>query len=190
MKRAISYQLSVVSKAKMLTAVIALGMAFPGVAGAMAVSGTLLTNMVSVTFGTAPTSGVQVQVSYGGTAAVLVQNPTLSVSKYATPTLQASGSDVTFRVCVMNLSATASAFNVAVVDRLPDNMEWAGAATTMWSMGVPAGTWTETSSASFPGPYGVAAPASGQDYPYYMRWVLTHLGPGRSGCVEFRARIL
>ena len=92
-----------------MAAIISLGVA--GSAHGMAVTGTLLTNMVTVTFGTAPTAGVGVQVTYGATTTVLVQNPALSVSKYATPTLQASGSDVTFRVCVMNLSATASAFN-------------------------------------------------------------------------------
>lgn len=189
MKRANSKQQTAISRMGKLAAVLAF-VAVSGVAHGMAVTGTLLTNMVSVTFGTSLVGGLEVKVTYGATTTVLVQNPALSVSKYATPTLQASGSDVTFRVCVMNVSATASAFNVAVVDRLPDNMEWAGAVSSMWSMGVPAGTWTETSSSVFPGPYAGTPPAAGQDYPYYMRWVLTTLGPNRSGCVEFRARIL
>lgn len=157
----------------------------------MATSGAVLTNIASCTFATAPTAPY-VEVSYQVTAKVWVQNPVVVPTKTATPTLQAAGSEVTFQVCVENTSATASAFNVFVNDRLPDNMEWAGLATTYWNNSNPAGTWSETSSSVFPGPYCTAPcpPLSGQDAPYYMRWNLNWLGPLKSGCVTFKARIL
>jgi uncharacterized repeat protein (TIGR01451 family) len=188
MRTGIRYQVSGISLRGMVAIAMLLGLA--GKASGLATSGVLLTNMVSFTYSNDFGGNRQIIGSYGATMAVLVQNPALSVSKYATPTLQASGSNVTFRVCVMNMSGTSSAFNVAVLDRLPDNMEWAGVATNMWSMGVPAGTWTEQSSSVFPGPYAAFPPIVGQDAPYYMRWVLTTLGPNRSACVEFQAKIL
>jgi uncharacterized repeat protein (TIGR01451 family) len=161
-----------------------------GRAEALATSGVLLTNMVSFTYSNDFGGNRQILGTYGATTTVLIQNPAMSVTKYATPTLQASGSNVTFKVCVMNTNGTASAFNVAVLDRLPDNMEWAGVATSMWAVQVPAGTWTEQSSSVFPGPYAAFPPIAGQDAPYYMRWVLNTLGPNRSACVEFQAKIL
>ncbi len=167
-----------------------LGLVVAGQAHALATTGVVLTNLASCTFATAPTNTPAISVSYGVTATVLVQNPVVVPSKTATPTLQAAGSEVTFQVCVVNTSATASAFNVFVNDRLPDNMEWAGLATTYWNNSNPAGTWSESSSSVFPGPYVGTPPVAGQEAPYYMRWNLNWLGPLKSGCVTFKARIL
>ena len=192
MKKAISNQLSVISRRGIpLLAGLVAGLLTAERAYGLATSGVLLTNTVMFTFSTASNPAVPyILGTYLATGEVLVQNPLIVPIKTATPTLQAAGSEITFRVCVQNASATASAFNVMVNDRLPDNMEGAGVVTTYWNNSVPAGVWTETYSSVFPGPYAAGAPGAGQDAPYYMRWNLGWLGPMRSGCVEFRARIL
>jgi len=159
-----------------------------GRASALTMGGSLLTNSVTVTFGSNPAGSVQFLVSYNSSASVLINSPTIIVSKIATPTLQTAGQVVVFRVWVANTSPYFSAFNVAVIDRLPDNMEWAGAASAYWT-NMPAPVWTEGSAAGYAGPYG-ATPGAGQDFPYYLRWTLDLLGPGKSGYVEFQARIL
>ena len=159
-----------------------------GSASALSICGSMLTNTISVTFGSNPAGSVPFTVSYNSSASVLINCPVITVSKTATPTLQTAGQTVVFRVWVANTSPWFSAFNVAVIDRLPDNMEWAGVATTYWT-NMPAPVWAEGSSATYPGPY-AGSPLSGQDYPYYMRWTLDLLGPGKSGFLEFQARIL
>lgn len=167
---------------------LAICLALAGSAHALTMCGSLLTNSVSVTFGSNPAGSVLFNVSYNSSASVLINCPTVIVSKTATPTLQTAGQTVVFRVWVANTSPYFSAFNVAVIDRLPDNMEWAGVASAYWT-NMPAPVWTEGSANAYPGPYG-ATPASGQDFPYYLRWTLNLVGPGRSGFVEFTARIL
>ena len=159
-----------------------------GRASAVTMCGSMLTNTVSATFGSNSLGSVQFLVSYNSSASVLINCPVITVTKIATPTLQTAGQPVVFRVWVSNTSPWFSAFNVAVIDRLPDNMEWAGVASAYWT-NMPAPVWAEGSSVGYVGPYG-GTPASGQDFPYYMRWTLDQLGPGKSGYVEFQARIL
>ena len=175
--------------ARLATVAVAALLLLPGRAPALTMCGSMLTNSISVTFGSNPAGSVQFAVSYNTTANVLINCPVISVAKVATPTLQTAGQVVTFRISVSNTSPYFSAFNVAVIDRLPDNMEWAGVATIYWANMPVAPVWTEGSANAYPGPYG-ATPASGQDFPYYLRWTLDILGPGRSGYLEFQARIL
>ena len=174
---------------RLFTPALLIALALAPRAQAVTMCGSLLTNTVSATFGSNTAGSVQFLVSYNSSANVLINCPVITVSKIATPTLQTAGQTVVFRVWVSNTSPWFSAFNVAVIDRLPDNMEWAGVATNYWT-NMPAPVWTEGSSATSVGPYAGAAPASGQDYPYYMRWTLDLLGPGKSGFLEFQARIL
>ena len=157
-------------------------------ASALTSCGALLTNSISATFGSTPAGNVQFLISYASSATVKIDCPQIIISKIATPTLQAAGQVVVFRVWVTNTSPTFSAFNVAVIDRLPDNMEWAGIGTAYWT-NMPAPVWTEFSANAYPGPYG-GTPTVGQDFPYYLRWTLNLLGPNKSGYVEFQARIL
>lgn len=164
--------------------VLALALALPGQAGAMTACGAMLTNTVSATFGSNPAGTIPFFITYNATTGVLINCPAITVAKLATPTAQQAGQLVTFRISVSNTSPYFSAFNVVVLDRLPDNMEWAGVA-TVYSVGA----WTEGSANTKAGPYG-GTPASGQDYPYYLRWTLGMLGPGKSSYVEFQARIL
>jgi uncharacterized repeat protein (TIGR01451 family) len=166
-----------------------IALAVAGQAHAVTMCGAMLTNTVSATFGSNTAGSVPFTVSYNSSTSVMINCPVITVAKTATPTLQTAGQTVVFRVWVANTSPWFSAFNVAVIDRLPDNMEWAGVATSYWT-NMPAPVWTEGSSATYPGPYAGAAPASGQDYPYYMRWTVNIIGPGKSGFVEFQARIL
>ena len=174
--------------ATVAVAALLISLFMSGRASALTMCGSLLTNSVSVTFGSNPAGSVLFNVSYNSSATVLINCPAIIVNKIATPTLQTAGQTVVFRVWVSNTSPYFSAFNVAVIDRLPDNMEWAGVVTAYWT-NMPAPVWTEGSAAAYPGPYG-GTPASGQDFPYYMRWTLNQLGPLKSGYVEFQARIL
>jgi len=160
-----------------------------GRAQALTSCGALLTNSISATFGSTPAGNVQFLISYASTATVKIDCPQIAVTKIATPTLQAAGQVVVFRVWIANTSPTFSAFNVAVIDRLPDNMEWAGIATAYWT-NMPAPVWLPFNAAAYPGPYNAGAPTAGQDAPWYLRWTLDLLGPGKSGYVEFQARIL
>jgi uncharacterized repeat protein (TIGR01451 family) len=160
-----------------------------GRASALTSCGALLTNSISATFGSTPGGAVQFLISYASSATVKIDCPQIVPTKTATPTLQAAGQVVVFRVWIANTSPTFSAFNVAVIDRLPDNMEWAGIATAYWT-NMPAPIWTPYNAGSYPGPYAGGAPTSGQDAPWYLRWTLDVLGPGKSGYVEFQARIL
>ena len=158
-----------------------------GRAQAVTMCGSLLTNTVSATFGSAPAGTVPFTVSYNTSATVLINCPIIIVSKTATPTLQTAGQTVVFRIWVANTSPYFSAFNVAVIDRLPDNMEWESGYTYWTNM--PAPVWASGWASGYAGPY-AGTPLLGQDPSCYMRWTLDLLGPGKSGFVEFTARIL
>jgi len=151
----------------------------------MTANGTLITNVASGSFQSA--SGTLWRISYAVTAWVMVQNPAISVWKMVTPSVQAAGGYVTFRVCAKNTSDTTSAFNVTLTDRLPDGMvyqggysEWATAGNAIVE------SWWNTATVS--GTAGM--PGVGQGLPLYLRWTFPTLGPLASGCAEYLARVL
>jgi len=162
-------------------------LAGPGAWGATT-DGSLLTNVVSATFSSNPAGAVLFTVSYSATVTVMVRNPAILLTKLSTPTTQSAGGEITFRVWAANTSLYSSAFDVVVTDRLPDNMEYVGASFGSWTNGT--GTWSPEYSNLYAGPYTAGQPGNGQDAPYYLRWTLNWLGPGKSGFIEFKARIL
>lgn len=155
----------------------------------MTADGTLITNVAS---GTYQSSGaVRFNISYAATAWVLVQNPNIHVWKTVTPTVQAAGGDVVFSVCVKNVSAAVSAFNVTVSDRLPAGFAYrpvGSAAPTSWQNAPTA--WQITNANSMSGPWNAGWPNQGQTPDWYMRWTLPVVGPLASGCVSYTARVL
>lgn len=156
-----------------------------GVARGATSDGVVITNTACATF--AGLSGLGWSVSYCVTRPVLVQNPCITLTKVANPTAQAAGGTVTFTLWVVNCSATASAFNVSVTDRLPDNAGF-DAARGEWG-GISAGTWARQHGSN--GTTWVAgSPTAGQTTPWYLRFVLDQLGPNRSAFAAFSVTVL
>ncbi|MCH7539695.1 MAG: hypothetical protein IH999_04755 [Proteobacteria bacterium] len=149
--------------------------------------GTLITNISSATFSTQAVGGFPLEVSYAATAYVLVEAPYLIIWKNASPTKQVAGGCVTFKLWLWNDSTMMTAYNVTYFDQLPDNMSYNDAYAS-WNGGS-GGTWFPSASADNI-TYAAGEPTVGQDAPYYMKWVLTQLGPRKSAFVEFSACIL
>ena len=166
--------------------ILALG---AGRAAAATSDGTIITNMIRATYQGAGNAYGFI-VTYGATATVLVQNPRIMLFKTANPTMQAPGGDVTFRVCVQNLSADVSAFNITVTDIIPAGFAFQLGGAFAASPGVWPNTWVITNSNSMAGPWGAGWPGAGQQPVWFMRWTLPILGQNKSGCVEFNARVL
>jgi len=175
----------------------------------MAADGSLITNTVSATFYSIAGLGAAnaYRTTYLATANVLISCPIVVVKKTTTgiPTtfvwgfsnpvpFQAVGGLVTFRIWVVNPSLLASAFNVCVTDRLSDNTEYASPAPfaiAPWTW-APGGQWYGTGSlTNAPASWNpIVAGTTGQDVPFYLRWCLFQLGPGKSAYVEYAVRVL
>lgn len=149
--------------------------------------GAIVTNVACATFG-AVYAGT-FAVSYCATATVLVANPCINLRKTVTPSVQAAGGTLTFRLWVINCSPYASAFNVSIIDKIPDNVGFntdfnpAG----NWTNGP--GVWTEYDGTNGTS-WGAGMPAVGQTTPYYMRFILSVLGPAKSAYVQYGVNIL
>jgi len=158
----------------------------PGARGATA-DGVMITNTVCATFGSP--SGVRFEVSYCVTRGVQVQNPCITLLKTSSPTAVAAGGTMTYTLWVVNCSPYASAFNVLVADRLPENVAYDAFRGSWAGLGAPVGTW-----ARYRGPDGVnwqaADPAAGQATPYFLRFALDMLGPNRSAMQTYSVTVL
>jgi len=146
----------------------------------------MLTNFASVTFQSA--GYTPVEVSYAVTASIRIATPNLVISKVSTPTMQGAGGTVTFCISFQNISYCASAIDVIITDRVPDNMNFIMGAPnyTAWTNGPNNGTqvnqWLNA------GVWTAGEPAIvGQ---YYLRWAFDQLAPRESGVICFRASVL
>jgi len=156
-------------------------------ASAATTDGTLITNVACGTYLSA--SGMGFAISYCCTANVLVSNPCVALQKRATPTVQSSGGVVTFELIAINCSSSSSAFNVMVTDRLPDNMAYIPSANPTWYGGPIApinSLFKSPDNLNWSSNWPVAA----QGAPYWLRWQLEFLGPGRSASISFQATVL
>jgi uncharacterized repeat protein (TIGR01451 family) len=171
----------------------------PRPAAAMTADGALITNVASATLYWGSGSffpvrgGVTSQgftMSYRVTANVLVSCPFILPQKWVTPTTQAAGGTVTFTICVTNNSLLASAWGVILTDRLPDNMVAPTAAPLSTSLLPPGTTLTSSYSSDNVTYSGTGPAAAGQASPYYLRWAFDKIGPGRSACIYFQARVI
>jgi uncharacterized repeat protein (TIGR01451 family) len=171
-----------------LVASFALGLVvMPRVSFGMAADGALITNNVSATYGGSGGISIKYTVSYLATANVLVSCPVVSLAKVAIPTVQSAAGVVTFQIWVANTSMQASAFNVVISDKLPDNVTFLGPVTTWWNGVAPA---TSASSSSNGTVWAASAPLAGQGATYYLRWTLNQLAPGRSGFIQYTVTVL
>jgi len=171
-----------------LRALALTGVALAGRAGATTSDGAIVTNVASATFN-AQYPGAFV-VSYASTATVLVANPCITLRKDVSPSVQAAVGTLTFRLWVVNCSPYASAFNVSIIDKLPDNVGFNTdiVATGSWSpSGL--GVWSQYESLNGTA-WAAGAPPVGQVTPYYLRFILSLLGPGKSAYVQYGVNIL
>lgn len=156
-------------------------------ASAATTDGTLITNVACGTF--LSSAGMGFAISYCCTATVLVSNPCVALQKRATPTVQSSGGTVTFELIAINCSNSSSAFNIMVTDRLPDNMAYVTSANPAWYSGTGGpinSAFRSADNVSWSGGW----PVLGQVTPYWLRWQLEFLGPGKSGGITFLATVL
>lgn len=145
----------------------------------------MLTNFASVTYQN--TAGDPYSASYAVTAAVTIASPNLIVNKTASPTIQGAGGTVVFCIGFQNLSYCASAINVMIRDKVPDNMNFNLAAYVAWTTGPNDGAMTSEFSVNGT-TWTAGTPAVvGQ---YYLRWTYFQLAPRESGVVCFRATVL
>jgi uncharacterized repeat protein (TIGR01451 family) len=177
--------------------VVAVTLCAPRWACAMAADGSLITNTVSATFysmaGAVQNVSPAYRTTYLATANVLISCPTVILKKVPSTSFQAVGGLVTFRIWVVNTSFLASSFNVCITDRLSDNTEYtlpAPFALAPWTW-APGGQWYATGSVTNAAPWNpIVAGTAGQDTPFYLRWCLFQLGPGKSAYVEYAVRVL
>src|SRR5687767_14711163 len=186
-------------RAARMTCAFALAAALlsPGKGWSMAADGALITNIVAATYhGMAGyPSAVQpylprYTMSYLATATILVSCPVVAITKRASTSVQAVAGTVTFEICAINSSLQASAWNITITDRLMDNMAYAGGSYLSW---VPAGSapWFNTVSANNTTWSGTGVqPVNNQGTPYYLRWTIDKLGPGRSACISFQTTVI
>jgi len=173
-------------------ALVAIGMAIsPGSASAATADGTLITNVACATFSANPAGTAGYAVSYCATATVLIRNPCIALQKIANPTAQASGGDVTFTLWVVNCSPTSSAWNILVTDRMPDNTAYENPSFVSWPGNATPGVWQANYSSNNTTWSALGTqPGAAQGAPYYLRYTLDILGPGKSAFASFQVTIL
>jgi len=159
-------------------------------APAATTDGTLITNVACGTFQSS--SGMGFAISYCCTANVIVSNPCVALQKRATPTVQSSGGTVTFELVAINCSCSASAMNIYITDRLPDNMAYVGGTSANYAWyggtgGLPTPSYYKSTDNLS---WSVNWPAVGTVNPMWLRWQLDFLGPCRSAAIGFIATVL
>jgi len=157
-------------------------------ASAATTDGTLITNVACGTF--LSSAGVGFSISYCCTATVLVSNPCVALQKKANPTVQSSGGTVTFELIAINCSASSSAFQIMVTDKLPDNMAYAFSANPSWYGGNGAPIPSLFKSADNLTWTGGWPAATGNVTPLWLRWQMQFLSPGSSASITFLATVL
>ena len=166
-----------------------------GRAMGMTSDGTMITNSAAATAYWGPTGPTYTWaqhfgISYNATTQVYVSCPVISIVKTVTPTTIAVAQTATFTICAVNASLSASAWNVTITDRLPDWLAYTTAGFSTWA---PLGNnwyWAcSGNGTTWTGPAN-AQPGNLQGAPYFMRWVISPLGPGRSACVTFTGTVL
>ena len=188
---------------------MALALLLGGNAGAMTTCGTVITNVVSATMHSGPPEFVEYTVSYAATASVVVAcPPAIQMYKFTNYSVASSGTTVKFTICVVN-ETTDSVWGIVVTDRLPDGMAWvdmdqnwapgdygAGVTDNYYTptglAGGPPGATISWDSGSDFDPYqsGTSPPPAGQSGTIWLRWTLAYVGPTRSACLTYRARVL
>ncbi len=168
---------------------------FAAPAAAMTGTGTMITNVVSMTFGVA--YGIGFQVSFNLTARAIVGSPAVTIAKNVNPTGIGAGGTLTYTITLVNPDTTDSAFNLHVEDIIP------GASGVVAYIQGQDNWVTGTAGAAVTLGYGMRMPwnvinnwfwgsemTAGQSGPYALRWVISVMGPGKSATLCWKARVL
>lgn len=155
--------------------------------------GTLITNVATATMTSGFPDYVAYEISYNASVMVVVLcPPVVKLTKLASTPECAAGCTVTFSVCIENQVAD-TVWGVTMTDVLPGNMAYVDNYppcpdynTSLTNLGAV----VPSSAAAIGGPWNAGGPGAGQTIPYYLRWVVPGIGPAKSACVMYRARIL
>ena len=173
-------------------------LALPGGARSQTACGALITNIAMATMWSGPPDLVAYEVSYGVTATVLVLCPPVIALRKSSSlngsnlVTCAAGCTVTFSICLENqqFGPNDSVWSVTITDRLPTNMSFVSWGLDDYNTTTPApAAPVATQSSVLTGGWSGTAPV-GQTAPYYLRWVVDRIGPTRSACLTYRAKIL
>lgn len=167
---------------------------------AMTAEGTLITGVVSVTH--MLDTGVGYALTYCATSTILVGNPNIVIQRNSSPSLYGPGGTVTFQMVALNTSGLMTAFNVIVSDLMPNSLAYVLGGQQVWP-GTTGGATVLPGfrMASIPfiscwfgnvgGPCQInGEPLNGQAGPYYIRWAVNLIPPGRSVFLSYRAVVL
>lgn len=164
---------------------------------AATVCGTIITNVATATMTSGFPDYVLYEVSYNATCTVSVScPPVVALRKFANggyTTECAAGCTVTFSICIENQTVD-TIWGITVTDKLPDNMTFVDEGVgpkfdqTAPNLGAPVVVNASTVGGLPAGNLG--APGFGQGAPYYLRWTYNGIGPAKSACSVYRARIL
>jgi uncharacterized repeat protein (TIGR01451 family) len=158
-------------------------------AQALTADGVLLTNLAWATFRI--TNGTGQNITYGATANVVVATPNVQLKKTTSATLQVAGGLVTFCLSFSNTSGLTSAVNVAITDKLPDNMKFSDpTGTASFDNDPEGGVMNASFSLTGTAPFTAGMPTSGQAGPLYFRWTVNILGPHESAYMCYTASII
>ena len=148
----------------------------------------MLTNFASVTFQNS--AGDAYETSYAVTFPVKVASPNIVFNKVASPTIQGASGTVQFCINFQNLSYCASAINVLVTDKVPDNMNFFPIAPNYfaWTNGPNSASSVAEYAAALAGPWTSGEPSVAGNY--FLRWAFPKLAPRESGVICFRATVL
>ena len=154
--------------------------------------GTMITNVATATMTSGFPDYVAYEVSYNATVMVRVLcPPVVRLVKYASSPLCAAGCTVTFQVCVEN-QMTDSVWGITITDVLPANMTFVSMNPANYDMtpGWALGAVISSNAGTTAGPWSAGGPVVGQGPTHYLRWVIPGVGPAKSACVSYAARIL
>jgi len=175
---------------------LAVGVALAGTANAAStVCGTIITNVATATMTSGFPDFVGYEVSYNASCTVVVLcPPVVALRKYANGgflTEGAAGATVTFQICIEN-QTNDTVWGVTVSDQIPNNMAYVDAVGPSFDFTVPnlgAPLFGSASTAAGLATMG-GAPTTGQGAPYFLRWTYNGIGPAKSACSVYRAKIL
>ena len=180
--------------------VLGLGLA-AGRAHAATACGTIITNVATATMTSGFPDFVAYAVSYNATCTVAVLcPPVVRLVKWATTPMCAAGCTVTFQVCIEN-QMTDTVWGITMTDALPGNMTFVAMGSQVplsvvanydTTLGGPfvLGAVVGSSASTTAGPWNAGGPTVGQAPVWYLRWVVPGIGPAKSACVTYAARIL
>lgn len=157
--------------------------------------GTIITNVATATMWSGFPDYVAYEVSYNATATLIVLCPPVVALRkfantdYADFAQAPAGGLVTFMICVENQTVT-SVWGMTITDRLPVNVNVVNALDSEYNLtGAPVSP-APTAAYSSNNTTWANGLANGQGAPYYLRWTLEKIGPLKSACVSYTARIL